>query len=283
VDGIRLLTSQDINQALELSVAEGWNQTEKDWELLVRNPGNICLAVEAEGKVIATATAMNYDNEIAWIGMVLVDREHRGQGLSKILLTVLLERLKFFRSVKLDATAAGESVYKKSGFRTEHRIFRMIAKNAAIKFQTDENFFEHLADKDDIPGIIESDKIVFGAGRENLITHLISEYPETAFVLKKQGEITGFALGRSGCRFYQVGPVVAGNTDDAIKLITMCISRIGGKPVVIDIPEDKKALIAWLHAAGFTEQRSFMRMYLHENPFPGIPEQQFLIGGPEFG
>jgi hypothetical protein len=47
--------------------AEGWNQTEKDWQLLIRNPLNYCIAAKIEGKVVETATAINYFNNVVWI------------------------------------------------------------------------------------------------------------------------------------------------------------------------------------------------------------------------
>src|SRR5438067_11925052 len=83
---IRLMKPDDVRHGMRLSTAEGWNQTEKDWELLIENPDNICLLAEANGKVIGTSTAINYANEETWIGMVLVDKEYRGLGVSKAML-----------------------------------------------------------------------------------------------------------------------------------------------------------------------------------------------------
>jgi hypothetical protein len=42
-------------------------------------------------------------------------------------------------------------------------------------------------------------------------------------------------------------------------------------------------LIEWLEIIGFEKQRQFTRMYLHNNPFPGIVKNQYLICGPEYG
>ena len=76
---IKKLTIQDIEQAIKLSNAEKWNQTEKDWGLLIRNPQNICLAAKDGENIIGTATAINYANDVAWIGMVIVHKEYRGR------------------------------------------------------------------------------------------------------------------------------------------------------------------------------------------------------------
>ena len=109
---VRNMQPGDIESAMKLSTAEGWNQTEKDWKLLVDNPGNVCLVAEHSKKTIGTTTAINYSNQLAWIGMVLVDKEYRGQGVSKLLLTTIFSKLELF-SIKLDATPAGQQVLRR--------------------------------------------------------------------------------------------------------------------------------------------------------------------------
>jgi len=281
---LRTLTIRDIGQAKRLSDAEKWNQTEKNWELLIRNPGNVCLAVEAGRKIIGTATAMNYENRIAWIGMVLVDMKFRGQGTGKLLLTGLLERLASFPSVKLDATPAGQKVYPKFGFRDECLIHRMtFIPGSTNTWKSDSEDSVQQVQRHDIKEIVEYDRCVFGACRKFLLEFLIKNYPGRAWVLRKAGKIKGFALGREGSRYEQVGLVTASTTEEAKKLILRSLSKCDRKPVLIDILDDKRDLAEWLGSSGFVKQRHFIRMYRNENAFPGIRENQFLICGPEFG
>src|SRR5438067_8229734 len=109
---LRAMQPGDVKYGMQLSNAEGWNQTEKDWKLLIESPQNICLVAEADDKVIGTTTAINYSNEIAWIGMVLVEKAYRGMGVSKLLLTNVIKKLESCKSIKLDATQAGQKVYE---------------------------------------------------------------------------------------------------------------------------------------------------------------------------
>src|SRR5687768_16610406 len=104
---VRPMHIGDIPAALKLSTAEGWNQTASDWKLFIKNPGNICMVAECENKVVGTTTAIIYSQRVAWIAMVLVDKEYRGRGISKSLLESVIENLDTCESVKLDATAAG--------------------------------------------------------------------------------------------------------------------------------------------------------------------------------
>jgi hypothetical protein len=59
--------------------------------------------------------------------------------------------------------------------------------------------------------------------------------------------------------------------------------KLNVDPIEVDVPANQVELINWLKSIGFTKQRDFVRMYLNENPYPGKPENQFLICGPEFG
>jgi len=277
------MVADDIEAGMKLSNAEGWNQTEKDWELLLANYENICLVAEYDNKVIGTTTAINYSNSIAWIGMVLVDKEFRGQGISKSLLTNIFAKLVRCKSVKLDATPEGKQVYEKLDFKDEYVIVRMthtLMKNIAYSYvhQVPERVqLKH------IPEIIELDEVIFGANRKQLITALIQEYPRKAWILRRNNQITGFVLGRDGNKYQQVGPVIASNFNDAKILLIKALNDLANVPVVIDVLSDKYDLLNWLDSIEFTKQRHFIRMYQKENPFPGITGNQYLICGPEFG
>ena len=281
---IRPLTIEDIEQAIQLSHAERWNQTEKDWELLVKNSENVCLGAVLNGKLIGTSTAINYNKSVAWIGMVLVNKEFRGRGVSKLLLASLFKQLKHIRSLKLDATPAGQPVYQKFGFKDECVLHRMTADSvSADAYLNNTKKFPEAISMKDISEVIEFDKQVFGADRRQLIEFLISNNRKNSWMIRREGKITGVVLGRKGSRFFQIGPVLAANENDAKILIKKVISGLKRQPFVVDVPEEKKEFTKWLIGLGFQAQRPFIRMYQNENLFPGIPEQQFLICGPEFG
>ena len=279
---IRSMLPDDIVHGTELSNAEGWNQTENDWRLLIQSPQNICLVAEYNEKIIGTTTAINYSNEIAWIGMVLVAKEYRGQGVSKSLLTNILKRLDRFRSIKLDATPEGQHVYKKFDFKDEYVITRMAI--ASMKnLSADDDVLPMPVQFEDADKISALDEFVFGANRAELIKWLIKEYPHKAWLILRSNEIVAFALGREGKKYHQVGPVFSSSINDAITLIGRALKELAGLHVVVDVPRDKEDLLHWLHSIGFARQRDFVRMYKRENPIPGIISKQYLTCGPEFG
>jgi GNAT superfamily N-acetyltransferase len=280
---IRLIQLEDIDKCLLLSDAEGWNQTKDDWKRLVENPMNTCLLAEIENQIIGSATAMNYSNEVAWIGMVLVNKAFRGRGISKKLLSELLTQLLSCRSVKLDATPAGRPVYEKYGFKDEYVIHRMTNLSMEpFQFTKSEIAVEQIHSSND-PELIVLDGLYFGADRSLLVKSLIAENPGKCWCIKDNGRITALALGRKGIRYHQLGPVSASTLEEAKVLISHCLMLLVGQPVVLDILSDKQELFEWLESIGFTSQRHFVRMYLDTNSCPGQIENQFLICGPEFG
>jgi len=280
---VRSMQPGDIVYAMKLSNAEGWNQTENDWKLLIESPQNVCLVAEYNKKIIGTTTAMNYANQIAWIGMVLVAKESRGQGVSKLLLTNILKKLESFESIKLDATPAGQQVYKKFDFKDEYLITRLVTGSIKdLSFDDDTRLVESIRLKD-IEEIVALDEHVFGTNRGQLIESLIKRYPHKAWLLKRNNSIAGFALGRDGNKYHQVGPVFGSTINDVKMLIRKALKELINQPVIMDVLSEKEDLISWLNSIGFTMQRHFVRMYKKENLFPGIVNEQYLICGPEFG
>jgi predicted N-acetyltransferase YhbS len=280
---LRSIEPDDIAGAMKLSNDEGWNQTEKDWKLLTENPQSVSLLAEDNKKIIGTTTAINYSNQIAWIGMVLVDKDYRGQGISKSLLINIFKKLDSFKSIKLDATSEGQRVYKKFDFKDEYFISRMTIASMENLSHDNNGIAPELIHENDISGIIALDECVFGANRQQLIKSLIKEYPHKAWVLKQNDCVTGFALGRDGNKYHQIGPVVASSTGEAKALIIKALDNLINQPIVVDVLSDKENLINWLSSIGFINQRNFIRMYKKQNPFPGVTDKQYLICGPEFG
>lgn len=280
---LRTIHKEDVANCKLLSDAERWNQTNTDWKLIINNSQSVCATDENNGKIIGTATAMNYSGQMAWIGMVLVEKAYRGKGIGKMLLSNILNQLHSFKSVKLDATPAGQPLYEKFGFKNEYLIHRMTTLSP-------DNFQSYISGMvpqpvliSDIPEISALDASVFGTERTPLITSLVNENPEYCRCIKRNGKITAFVLGRKGAKYSQIGPVCAKTTEEAKVLISQILEGHNNQAFVVDVGAEKTELITWLNKTGFIIQRDFVRMYLHENIYPGKPENQYLICGPEFG
>jgi hypothetical protein len=264
-----------------LKEREGWNQTTHDWRFMIDTPENYCLAAEFDGRIIGTAVAVNYGETLSWISMVLVNREYRGLGTGKNLLSRLMGELR--GRAKLDATPEGRKVYEKLGFYGEYEIIRMMNPSIEINISGDAEIIADHPGAGDSDEIIRFDKKVFGADRSVLIKTLLRDFPEYAWVTRRNNRITGFVLGRNGSRYIQAGPLYALSQGEAGVLLEKALSVLNGRPVIVDIPEHNSEMLKQLAKAGFLRQRSFLRMFFRKNTVPGEIDHQYLICGPEYG
>ncbi len=280
---VRQMLKKDLLAVMKIKEAESWNQTIEDWEMFMNFNSDLCLVAVYESKVVGTVTAINYKNQVAWIGMMLVSKEFRGLGISKRLLTKLIDRLRACKSIKLDATKAGAKVYKKLGFKEELNISRMTTKKLSVQASPSLDDSVRLLKKEDLKSLVNADLDVFGADRSKLLNILINGGKDKGWCIERENNIVGYVLLRAGSNYTQIGPLVADSVTDAKALLVSVLTYLKEKPVVVDILYDKVALIKWLESLGFVKQRAFIRMYLKNNESPGITQKQFLIAGPELG
>ncbi|MEP7231162.1 MAG: GNAT family N-acetyltransferase [Ginsengibacter sp.] len=276
----RLMSNNDIAAGLALCRASKWNQLTRDWEIFLHLSPHDCLVATCDENVVGTVTTIRYQNFFSWSGMVLVDPGSRGHGIGMQLLHEALHILKNEETIKLDATPAGREIYLKLNFVDEYRIIRMSTKVVAKDLTTS---LARPLEKKDLKAIANFDREIFGADRQTLLEWMLEGAPEFAYLIEDNGEILGYCLGRHGHDFTHIGPVVAKDATMAKDLFTAALSNCIGLPVMVDAMHFNDVWIAWLSSIGFTEQRSFTRMYRGTNKFPGVPESQFAILGPEFG
>lgn len=56
----------DMDGLMKIKNAEGWNQTEKDWELLIQYKASINLVAVLDEQIVGCVTAINYAHTVAW-------------------------------------------------------------------------------------------------------------------------------------------------------------------------------------------------------------------------
>jgi GNAT superfamily N-acetyltransferase len=267
----------DIPAGLNLCRQAGWNQVESDWKVFLEFNKDGCFVAEHEGRVVGTATTISYDKRFAWIGMVLVDAQQRRMGIGTRLLNTTIDYVNHLPCIKLDATPAGREVYLKLGFKDEYVLSRYVAENVVYENPSEE--VAHVTGED-LDTIIEIDKAVFGAERSVLLKNWMDRQPSCAFI--HQGS-EAYCFAREGFNYFHLGPIVATNFSTARAVCTAALQQAGTRPLVIDVPHHSAEWLQWLKSVGFREQRTFTRMYLGENIYPGMPLRQFAICGPEFG
>jgi len=278
---IRQMTPRDIPAAMRLKELAGWNQTERDWMRYLAFEPEGCFVAVRGGIVCGTVIAQRYGTDLGWIGMVLVDPEHRHQSIGTRLLDRGLDFLdrQGIETVKLDATPEARSLYLARGFKDEYEIERW-GGIAAPK----QNPGIRRIEFHDMGRICACDAMVFGADRTRLLTALWQEAPEYTAVAHSGGEVAGYFFGRAGSRAHYLGPWVAGgNGELAEQLLVEFLSRAAGERVFVDICLENPDARPIMEAIGFSHQRRLTRMYRGPNRSPGKPSMICGIAGPELG
>lgn len=276
---IRLLFESDIPSAMGLKEAAGWNQTEADWRRLLRLEPKGCFGAIKDARLVGTTTTTIH-GELAWIGMVLVEPQHRRQGIAAKLMNAALDYLKDkVETIKLDATALGQPVYEKFGFRAESVVERWSGTASARR----ETQSSPLMDGDIVRDVLNMDRVAFNADRARLIRALIDEACVSPVLMRAaDGALSGYALARSGTSKTYVGPVVANDPQVAEILMDRTLTALAGRDVYVDLNKECSVDASILPDRGFVKERDLIRMVKGRESTKTSP-LVVAIAGPEVG
>jgi len=267
---VRLLRAEDVIGAMELSRLAGWNQTQDDWEMMLRLDPFGCFAIEADDRIAATTTLLCYETRLAWIGMVLTRPEYRRKGYAQRLMESALHRAADLKieCIKLDATAQGQPLYEKLGFKTEQIVERWFRNAGGANPD-----IETLAPSSQYS--LEMDVEAFGANRSTLLQNLAAQnLPLTS----KEAH----CFWRPGTRARYLGPCVAQTQKDARLVIKHTLQDSSESGWFCDLLSANKDAIQLAEEFGFAPQRRLERMVLG-NGLPKNDEMVYAIAGFELG
>ena len=269
---IRPLTLEDLDEALRLSTAVGWNQRLDDWRMLLRLAPAGAFAAFADTRddsdvsdvsdvsLVGTAIGIDY-GAFAWIAMMLVDPAYRGRGVGRRLLEAAMDRLPSHLPIRLDATPSGRRLYQRYGFEDEAALSRHVIDHSRLAEHRPARLAVQPLTDADLPIVIEQDRETFGGTRGAVIDWAFHGAPQYAYAVRSDnsGPIH-YCLGRQGRLFDQIGPVVAGDDDSAHALVSAALAAAGDRRVAVDAFDSRRAFAAALQADGFVVQRPLVRM-----------------------
>lgn len=282
---IRTMTKADIPFAIALKDAVGWNQTKTDWDTFLQLEPHGCLLAESSDRKIATALAIDYEQTLGWISMVIVHPSQQKKGIGKMIFQDALAylRQKGVKSVLLDASDAGRPLYESVGFKKRYVIHRYesVANVGTHTFPE----LHPITSVDDIKNISLWDKKYFGASRERMLKRLIQVSKPLSFCYSNKNGLAGFIICREGVNAFHVGPWVASSPSVAESLLLHVLQQIDGQKVFVDVPELNEAAVQLLRQHAFNRRSSFVRMGLQ---LADVGELEDITGiyatsGPEKG
>ena len=259
----------DAPAGLVLSTEAGWNQNEADWRFFLGH--GIVFGVRDGDRLVASAALLPYSAGNAWISMVLVTPDFRRRGIATKLIDACLDAAKRRGLTSwLDATPAGATVYGPLGFKPtlqlrRLRLERPQATEAAQPLSAGS-----------LDALATRDGRTMGFDRSTLLS---------AFAARAGSRIVSderaMALVRNGRTARHIGPLLADDADQALRLVDAVVGSESG-PWLIDAVHAQSEFLDGLVRAGWNIERPFQRMRF--GPTTDSPAQlPFAVAGPEFG
>lgn len=227
---VRAMDAADLPAVHRLSLLVDWPHRLEDWALSLRLGAGL---VALDGVDIAgTVMWWRYGAIQARVGMVIVHPKLQRAGLGRQLMSACLERLDA-PSCMLNATAAGEGLYRRLGFVPVETIEQYqgiaIGQQAATA-----NPLVRPASVSDLGAIAAMDRHAIGAPRDHVLREL-SRIGEVV-VAEGEGGVQGAAFCRRFGRGHIIGPLIAANGTIAGELAAYWLARRTGEFVRIDTP-----------------------------------------------
>lgn len=291
----RRLTDADVPAAMDLVRQAGWNQVPADWHRLLELEPAGCFGGYVGSELVATATLLTYDGidrvpaepnphndgpaatDVGWVGMVLVDKNHRRNGYGGTIVNRVLEAAAD-RDVALglDATDAGRPLYRRRGFVDVCPIERWAGTPTTDRVlresdgSGDSMTFE--IDSTTIDAVCTFDRQACGVDRGDLLRQLLDLSDVFGVGTRDADGIRGYAVARPGREFGQVGPIVASRPDHVGPLLVRATEKLAQDAVLVDLLA-VDAVDAVLECLGLECQRRLTRMT--------APEPKRLLVGPD--
>lgn len=281
------LTPQSLAMLGELVERSHWNQTFDDWRVFFTS-GTIYVVRGEAGRIVASGAVLPMGESrpgylaavtgrgVAWISMILVAPSCRGRGLGRAVFRQCVEHIRAQgRIAMLDATPAGEALYRQFGFDVLWRLTRW-RREAVVASAT---AAEASAAACDLDSLLELDREALGFSRGAVLRALV-ERPDSRCLQHAQA----VAVVRSGRTAHHIGPLLATSEAAAVAVLREAAACHAGA-LLVDVPDERPLMRRALQDAGFTPQRGFARMALAQAR-QRVPQGQthfiHAVAGPEF-
>jgi ribosomal protein S18 acetylase RimI-like enzyme len=171
----------------------------------------------------------------------------------------------------LDATDAGEPLYRKYGFVDQSSSYDLRGQSSTTRSQE-----ITIPRDDDRSRLISLDAVTFGADRSNAIQHLLSEPSSQYLISESDGVLDGYLIAQK----MVLGPWVARSPEIAEKLLLQALSLPRQEWRVMQ-PVENDAGLALLQQHGF-EIRREVRHMRRGNPFQNKTGRAVTYGQASF-
>ena len=265
---IRRLTPDDLDAAdtiATVAYGHGSRRRELARYLALRPDGWLLALLDSTPSGIVGATEFG---PFAYVGLMAVHPDFQRRGVARRLMEHLLALLdeRGCPALLLDASAAGEPLYRSLGFVADDRaVFYARAEDAPRLHALPDTHTVSRLRRTDLPAVVAFDTPRFGAERGDVLASYLADAPDRAFVSRgAAGQVCGFLFAQRQA----LGPWMAATPEDAEALLIHALALpFDGAPSVI-APKSHEHAARLLSRYGFAPQRSLAHMRRGGEPMP---------------
>ena len=273
---IRQLRTKDIQFAVKLSNREKWNTPRSDFERILRlNPHGNFLALSNRSRV-GMITTVRFEEALAWIGNVVVDRRYRGRYIGQAMVEYAVSYLRDagVKNIGLYCFLNNVRFYEKLGFVKDVKFERLRRAPKQMSHLSDYGFA-----KMPISQVLNIDRRSFRANRANLLTEVLRSGFGSCLGVANQSS-AAYLMIRHYSDMHEFGPGIAIRVTSTKleSLIATAIRDSGRKPIELSCVATNKPLLRFLKSQGFRTVNSGYRMFLGRGTWPGDNAENYLLG-----
>ncbi len=280
---LRRFTAHDIPAAVALLHSVGWQSQPAEWERALTWSPDGCFVLEEpdDNRIIGTIGTTPYGTELGWIGRLVIAPDRQRRGLGQQLMRAALDYLiaRGTERIMLDSTEAGRGLYRRLGFRELCKIEKWEGKAStylgprACRMRPS-----------DVDALLALDTVLFGIKRTHVLTRLLEEFPDLAWVDYAGGRLEGYLLGRRTASGFYLGPWMSWSAASAERLLLIALEQLQGQPITINIPDQNGRSLMLARNHNLKRTRHCVRMIYgdaqpaHSQPLTELGITSFATG-----
>jgi GNAT superfamily N-acetyltransferase len=260
---------------------EGWNPGNADIGIAWDTDPEAFIALRKGSELAGGGTIIAYGKLYGFMGLFIMRRDLRGEGLGaqlwKYRLKRLQDRLAPGACIGMDGVFAMVPFYQRGGFVFAHNDVRF----EGIAQGTMDPEVRRL-DQADFDMVDRFDRAYVPAKRSSFLRRWVFQPGAHAVGLFAKDKLAGYGVARPARKGFKIGPVFAERADIAERLIASLMAHVPGEQVQLDVPEPNHAGTRLAETFGLKEVFGCARMY--HGAAPDLPTGRiFGVTSFEFG
>jgi len=266
---IRPLTEGDFAQAVALTDTMDWGLGEDDFSFMKLMEPEGCFVAVFGGKVVGLITSISFGS-VGWVGNVIVQSAHRGEGIGRELVERALDYLekKGVTTVGLYAYQNVVRFYEQFGFIKDRDFVWLVCPEAAWKGTPASSLSQSR-----LEDLLKLDEELFGAPRRRLLKPIFEGSHGLCRGIIQNGRLVAYVMGSKG-KSAEIGPwaCLRGYEQESLSLFQSLADEVKGLEVFVGVPAWRSEVVDFLLGIGFKKRFILPRMYRG----PPLPDEGVL-------